>query len=290
MTASRRRTDGDETWIRLTTWIKGQKPAERLAAHILNSEGYELIDPSHPLGGRDGLKDLVCKKNDINWIVACYFPRSPKSFREIKSKFIDDFQGIEKNNAEGMIFVTNQELTLGQRKELKELSTDYEIEIYHLEKMAYLLNTPENYGVRLEFLDIEMNTEEQLSFFEIRDKKLNKLTNMLEQLMDDYSSFKKWSDNDDDARNESEVNVAIEELFDKIWYNRHQNLKYRILEEGEKIAPEIWKGALKAAKKVELKYGVENLGPWDDFEWGLLNGKLSALRWFFGDDWDMLDT
>jgi hypothetical protein len=28
----------------------------------------------------------------------------------------------------------------------------------------------------------------------------------------------------------------------------------------------------------------------NDFEWGMLNGKLSALRWVMGDDWDMLDT
>jgi len=56
------------------------------------------------------------------------------------------------------------------------------------------------------------------------------------------------------------------------------------------IQRDIWRGALKSAAKVEKKYGPENLGPWTDFEWGMLNGKLSALRWVLGDEWDMLDT
>lgn len=108
------------------------------------------------------------------------------------------------------------------------------------------------------------------------------------------------------ARSLSEIVCAIEELFDKVWYNRHKVSEEKI-ERGKielvdketfpvkdhlkrPIERGIWAGALKAAKRVERKYGKDNLGPWDDFEWGMLNGKLSALRWVLGDEWDMLDT
>ena len=46
---------------------------------------------------------------------------------------------------------------------------------------------------------------------------------------------------------------------------------------------------LAAAKKTEEELDQSQLGPWD-VEWGMINGKLSALRWVLGDDWDMLDT
>lgn len=285
----RRRTDGDETWMRLQTWTKGQKPAERLAAHILSSEGYKSIDPSHPLGGRDGVKDIVCTKDNLKWIAACYFPRDQKSLKEIKDKFDGDSIGVEKNDANGIIFITNQELTLSERKAFKESNSNYFIEIYHLERIAHLLNCPENYGTRLEFLDIEMTKEEQLSYLARKDNELHRLSDMIESLVHDYRSFKQVTE-DDETRNEDEVSSAIDELFEKVWYNRHQNLKYRVSVEDEYVDPEIWKGALKAAKEVEKKYGKNNLGPWTDFEWGMINGKLSALRWFFGEEWDMLDT
>ena len=58
----------------------------------------------------------------------------------------------------------------------------------------------------------------------------------------------------------------------------------------EKINPEIWKGALASAEKMVAKYGEENLSPYNRLDWGMLNGKLSALRWVMGEDWDMLDT
>jgi hypothetical protein len=56
------------------------------------------------------------------------------------------------------------------------------------------------------------------------------------------------------------------------------------------VQRDVWERALKAARRVEKKRGKKNLGPWSDLEWGMINGKLSALRWVLGDDWDMLDT
>ena len=105
----------------------------------------------------------------------------------------------------------------------------------------------------------------------------------------------------EETRGLQEILSAMDELVDKIWYNRHCNRSYgiengdiRIVSDGTQeygndvIHESIWKGALKAAQRVEEKY--DNTGPWDDFEWGMLNGKLSALRWVLGDEWDMLDT
>lgn len=45
-----------------------------------------------------------------------------------------------------------------------------------------------------------------------------------------------------------------------------------------------------AMRKVEERYGADNVGPWDDWGWGFIHGKLSALRWVLGEDWDFLDT
>jgi hypothetical protein len=98
----------------------------------------------------------------------------------------------------------------------------------------------------------------------------------------------------------------MELLFHQVWYNRHQVWKEKIERGKLKIVEKEtfpvknnqtrpvqrdgWEGALKAAARVEKDYGLENLGPWDDFDWGMINGKLSALRWVLGDEWDMLDT
>jgi hypothetical protein len=109
-----------------------------------------------------------------------------------------------------------------------------------------------------------------------------------------------------EPRGLTEILDAEDLLFHQVWYNRHQGLLIDI-EEGtlkivdketyprppgadQTIQLDILKGAKRAARDVERRYGKKNLGPWDDFEWGMINGKLSALRWILGDEWDMLDT
>lgn len=176
---NRRQDDGDETWNRLKEWIKGSKSAERLASHILSSDGFLLIDPSHPLGGRDGNKDLICFKDKVTWIGAVYFPRGQKTFREIKVKFINDIAGIGHIGASGLVFVTNQEISVAQRKSLISLAPKHSIMIYHLERIVNLLNNPKNYGVRLEFLNISMSEEEQLAYFAERDREFLGIVDML---------------------------------------------------------------------------------------------------------------
>ena len=75
----------------------------------------------------------------------------------------------------------------------------------------------------------------------------------------------------------AEIQQAEQEIFDKRWYQRHLSL-------GRPTA------GRKPAKRIEKKYGKKNLGPYDDFEWGVLAGRHYALRWVLGCEWELGDT
>lgn len=122
-------------------------------------------------------------------------------------------------------------------------------------------------------------------------------------LVSELLFVQEWTE---EPRRLNEITEAIDEFVTKVWYNRHQVTREKVEDGITKIVEketfpvkdhrtrpiqrDVWEGALRAAAKVEQRFGLENLGPWDDFEWGMLNGKLSALRWVLGDEWDMLDT
>jgi HJR/Mrr/RecB family endonuclease len=91
-------------------------------------------------------------------------------------------------------------------------------------------------------------------------------------------------------RSINQILKAEDEFYSRVWYDRHQMLASHERQGKSKTPKDIMKAARAAAREVEAKYGKKSLGPYSDMEWGMINGKLSALRWVLGDDWDMLDS
>jgi hypothetical protein len=152
----------------LFNWRSGQTSAERLCGGLLLIEKFEDVDPQHPLGGPDGLKDVVCKRDSKTYVAACFFPPTPNSPAKVREKFVHDMKGAIERRANGLVFMANQHIKIGEREKLKGLARKkrLEVEIFHVERIRNLLDSPVGYGLRLEFLGIPMAMEEQISFWD----------------------------------------------------------------------------------------------------------------------------
>lgn len=148
----------------LRDWRDGQTNAERLCAGILAISGYTDIDPQAPLGGPDDKKDILAQRSGQRFVAAVFFPPTHQTFASIKRKFVEDREGVGRHSADGFVFMINQRLTLGERQELESLGGPRDV-IYHLERLRHSLDSPQGYGLRLEYLRRPMTVEEQIAFF-----------------------------------------------------------------------------------------------------------------------------
>jgi hypothetical protein len=91
-------------------------------------------------------------------------------------------------------------------------------------------------------------------------------------------------------RRVSEIVAAEHELFDRLWYRRSEAAVRDTRPEG--YSAELWETAQAAARRIEEQYGVELLRKDTEtqFDWGMLSGKISAIRWVLGAEWDCLDS
>lgn len=100
---------------------------------------------------------------------------------------------------------------------------------------------------------------------------------------------------DEEPRTLAEIAEAEQEFFDRIWYVRSV-----VHSDDKPDLPEgIRAGMMSARERIEARYGRDELrkpiGPLtpgcdEAWEYGFINGKLSALRWVLGSEWDFLDT
>ncbi len=168
-----------KTEYKLTLWREGQTNAERFSADLLILDDFVSILPQSPLGGPDGLKDVLCEKNGWKYIGASYFPTTQKNYTAIKNKFFHDLDGVAKNSADGIVFITNQSLTPSQKTGLSKIATakSFKSIIYDNERIRVIIDSPIGFALRLQYLRIKMNKEEQLAFFAQQQNKLNQLLN-----------------------------------------------------------------------------------------------------------------
>ena len=125
-----------------------------MCAALLELDGYQEIDPQSPLGGPDGTKDILCSKGGKKALAAVFFPPTPQTHAKVAKKFKADLKGARKNRVQGFIFFVNRSLSPGERAQLISHAKDIAVEIYHLERIRTLLDSPKGCGVRLEYLRI----------------------------------------------------------------------------------------------------------------------------------------
>lgn len=89
-------------------------------------------------------------------------------------------------------------------------------------------------------------------------------------------------------RRVSDILAAEAEVSDRLWYGRKPH---------DDAIPADWdadivQGMLEAKRRMEEQYGYDELmkDVESDWAWGFLSGKVSALRWVLGFDWDILDS
>ena len=97
-----------------------------------------------------------------------------------------------------------------------------------------------------------------------------------------------WNHFSSEPRTVDQIIQMEKIISDKIWFNCHLVLRNAVEHGLAHIAPDSWAEELKNADRIVREQGIENLGPYSEMQWFMLQGKLSALRWILGYEWDSI--
>ena len=145
---------------------------ERMCLAVLPLLGpFTQEKPRRPKGGRDGGRDIECiyQRTTLAWGAVGFRNgggADDSARKEAEGKFKEDLGRAlgENPSLEAFVFFTNVDLTPTQRETLvkyahgKNVKT---IEIFDMERLRHVLDSPEGLIARLQYLDIPMSATEQ---------------------------------------------------------------------------------------------------------------------------------
>ena len=83
-------------------------------------------------------------------------------------------------------------------------------------------------------------------------------------------------------RKTKEVVAEYDKLWDKVWWNRHMShCEAETASKCKKQGP-----GCDPARALEDRWGLAALNPGDQTEWGICQGKMMALAWVLGSEWE----
>lgn len=90
-------------------------------------------------------------------------------------------------------------------------------------------------------------------------------------------------------RSDKEIQEAEFEIAALIWVVRSWSASGREHLKGDHLAYLSFEDPESCQKQID-DFCEKTLEKYSDYDWGVLNGKLSALRWVRGYKWDTLET
>lgn len=93
--------------------------------------------------------------------MAVHFSRKRETLAQLVRKVRHDASAVAVDGAVGLVFVTNQEILLEQRAALAREIEPVRLDLYHLERIAAVLDQPRMASTRKQFLAIRASTKER---------------------------------------------------------------------------------------------------------------------------------
>ncbi|MFH0901049.1 MAG: hypothetical protein V2A73_10505, partial [Pseudomonadota bacterium] len=163
---------------RLRSWLDAdQLKRERLCQAILSLDPrFSNVRPRQPRGGPDGGRDLEAlgtSNGECVWGAIGFKNSADDSDKHrswAKKKFQKDLNRAfdEHKNLEGFVFLTNVNLTVGEKDSLVEQAREFGVslcDVMDRERLRILLDSPKGLGIRYQYLSITLSGAEQASFF-----------------------------------------------------------------------------------------------------------------------------